>query len=89
MVFEPCVLAAWFTSGMFFSPLLFNIYISDIGHDLAMVDEGFLLGEKLRVAGLLFADDIILVAKSAEGLRRLLSLVNSHCQRFKLSISQT
>ena len=85
---RPVFLQRGLRQGCSLSPLLFNIYISDIGHDLAMVDEGFLLGEKLRVAGLLFADDIILVAKSAEGLRRLLSLVNSHCQRLKLTISQ-
>ena len=70
------------------SPMLFNLYISDIGHDLANTGEGFLLGNKLTVSGLLFADDIVVVAKTAAGLKKLLNLVNRHCEQLKLLVSE-
>ena len=74
--------------GCSLSPILFAIYISEIGHDLSSAGEGFLLGDSLNVSGLLFADDIVVVARSAAGLKRLLNLVNRHCERLKLVISE-
>ena len=74
--------------GCSLSPILFNIYVSDIGHSLSSDNDGVLLGDKLRIAGLLFADDIIVVSDTAEGLRRLLSVVHGHCKDLKLTISQ-
>ena len=74
--------------GCSLSPMLFAIYISEIGHDLSVAGEGFLLGGSLNISGLLFADDIVVVARSAAGLKRLLNLVNRHCQRLKLVISE-
>ena len=74
--------------GCSLSPMLFNLYISDIGHDLTTAGEGFLLGNNLTVSGLLFADDIVVVAKTAAGLKRLLNLVNRHCEQLKLLVSE-
>ena len=74
--------------GCSLSPLLFNIYISSIGHDLSTNRDGFLLGHNLTVSGLLFADDVVLISRSADGLKRLLALVNSHCTELKLTISE-
>ena len=74
--------------GCSLSPLLFNIYISSIGHDLMTNTDGFLLGDRLPISGLLFADDIILISRSAGGLKRLLNIVHSHCNTLKLDISE-
>ena len=70
------------------SPILFNLYISDIGHDLTVAGEGFEIGKGINVSGLLFADDIVLISKTADGLKRLLNLVNKHCEDLKLIISE-
>ena len=40
------------------------------------------------VSGLLFADDIVLVARSAEGLLRLLAIVKHNCDLLRLTISK-
>ena len=56
--------------GCSLSPLLFALYIMGMGEDLASAKEGFMVGN-VMVSSLLFADDIVLVAKSAEGLRNL------------------
>ena len=74
--------------GCSLSPLLFNIYVSTIGHDLCTNLDGFLLGKNLNVSGLLIADDIVLISRSAEGLKRLLNMVNDHCANLKLVISE-
>ena len=68
--------------------MLFNLYISDIGHDLTTAGEGFLIGNNLTVSGLLFADVIVVVAKTGAGLKRLINLVNRHCERLKLLVSE-
>ena len=63
--------------GCSLSPLLFNIYISEVGHDVCMQRDGLPLGTRLTISGLLFADDVILISRSAEGLKRLLSRMNN------------
>ena len=72
--------------GCSLSPMLFALYISDIGNDLNLAAEGFALGGMI-VSGLLFADDIVLVSGDSGGLLNLISLVNSHCRSLKLEIS--
>ena len=74
--------------GCSLSPILFNIYISSIGHDLCNHPDGFPLGKQLTVSGLLFADDVVLISMTAEGLKNLLNLVNGHCHKLRLKISE-
>ena len=73
--------------GCSLSPMLFNLYISDMGHDLMLSTEGCLLFSGIVVSSLLFADDLFLVARSSLGLQRLLILVQSHALELKLDIS--
>lgn len=72
--------------GCSLSPILFALYIRDLGKDLASSGEGFDLSG-IIISGILFADDIICIARTAEGLRRLLKLVQSHCQDLRLTVS--
>ena len=73
--------------GCSLSPLLFALYISDIGSDIAASSEGFQLGG-LTFSGLLFADDIVLISRTFPGLERLVSMVKKQCDQLKLSINQ-
>ena len=61
--------------GCSLSPLLFAIYIMEIGEELSI--EGFSV-DRVCISCLLFADDIILISSSAEGLRNLFRIVKSH-----------
>ena len=72
--------------GCSLSPLLFALYIMGMGEDLASAKEGFMVGN-VMVSSLLFADDIVLVAKSAEGLRNLYRIVKSNCDSLMLDIN--
>ena len=67
--------------------MLFALYIADIGNALNSSYLGFYIGS-VCVSGLLFADDIVLVAKSADGLLRLLKLLKEQCDQLKLTISE-
>ena len=73
--------------GCSLSPLLFALYISEIGKDLSLSTVGFKLGNQV-VSGLCFADDIVLIAKDADGLLGLINLVKAHCDSLKLDISE-
>ena len=72
--------------GCSLSPMLFALYIVDIGADLMASQEGFLIGD-VFVSGLLFADDIVLLARSAEGLKRLFGVVKRRCDELLLEVN--
>ena len=52
------------------SPLLFNLYIHELSSALNSINAGCCLGHLIN--HLLYADDVVLVARSAKGLQRLL-----------------
>ena len=72
--------------GCALSPLLFALYIMDVGNDINVSGLGFMIG-KMCVSGLLFADDLVIFARSASGLKSLLSLVRKGFDKLKLAIS--
>ena len=72
--------------GCSLSPLLFALYISQIGCDLTSSSVGFDIGG-LTISGLLFADDIVLISCSIDGLENLVNIVKCHCDTLKLEIS--
>ena len=85
---SPVYLRRGLRQGCSLSPILFNLYISDIGHDLTTAGEGFDIGNGITVSGLLFADDIVVIARSAPGLKNLLNLLNRRCEDLRLVISE-
>ena len=72
--------------GCSLSPLLFALYIAGMGEDLSSVGEGFSVGNVV-ISAMFFADDILLVSKTAAGLKRLFKIVKTHCDRLLLEIN--
>ena len=64
--------------GSVLSPLLFNIFINDIGDDL-FTDDAPILHDS-RVSHLLYADDLVLLSTSEIGLQRNIDRVNTFCE---------
>ena len=84
---EPVFLRRGLRQGCSLSPILFALYISEIGESVSMSDHGFEIGGML-VSGLLFADDIVLVSVTKEGLVCLVNMVKGICGGLRLEISE-
>ena len=79
---RPVFLSRGLRQGCSLSPILFALYIMEIGEDLSASSEGFGVGNVI-ISCLLFADDILLVSRTAAGLRRLIRIVKSCCDSLK------
>ena len=69
------------------SPTLFNLFLNDLPTLLhnKCIDAPVLLDRKLPI--LMFADDIVLLSTSQSGLQHSLRLLESFCNKWRLSIS--
>ena len=85
---KPVFLGRGLRQGCSLSPLLFALYVAGLGQDLSMQTQGVKLF-RVCVSGLFFADDIVLIARTADGLRVLLKIVQKHCIDLKVNLSVT
>ena len=83
---KPIYLKRGLRQGCSLSPVLFALYISEVGADIFLSKLGFYLGN-VCISGLLFADDLLLIARSAQGLKDLLKLVKHGFDKLKLTIN--
>ena len=85
---DPVFLGRGLRQGCSLSPLLFALYVVDLSRDLVASRLGVIL-RKVCVSVLFFADDIVLISKTPEGLRALHGIVQKHCDTLKMAISIT
>jgi hypothetical protein len=72
--------------GCVMSPWLFNIYIDHCMRQARIADVGLKVGIE-RVCRLLYADDTVLMAESAEDLQRLLTRMEEECEKMGMRIN--
>ena len=68
------------------SPLLFNIFISDLPSHLPSASN-VMIHEGHNINCLLWADDLVLLSESAEGLQSLLNNLNTYCADNVLTVN--
>ena len=71
------------------SPVFFSIYIADLSDRLDQGEHGFSLTTQTMINYILFADDLLIISGTKNGLIILLSILNSWCRDFKMKISES
>ena len=72
--------------GCILSPLLFNLFLSDLAKQFDTVDNKVKLGN-VGINSLFWADDLVLFAESKEGLDKLLLILEEYCKENHLLIN--
>ena len=73
---RPVYLQRGLRQGCSLSPMLFALYIMDIGEDIMCSQEGIMIGDTM-ISGLLFADDIVLISTILKFLSHFVKLHHS------------
>jgi len=71
------------------SPTLFCIFINDLAEDLKASNLGVEIDQGILINVLLYADDIVLIAKDEEDLQDLLMIVEGCCNLWRLEVNLT
>ena len=76
--------------GCILSPLLFNLYLNELPFILNNnAKDSILLPDGSHLNCLLYADDLLLISTSAEGLQQSLDRLSKYCQDWLLKINPT
>ena len=79
------------------SPLLFNIYIREVGTKIEtsglgvkfpIISENEAIEQWMQLAGLMYADDIVLIAESGEEIQELFCILDEVAKEYGLSFSE-
>jgi hypothetical protein len=76
------------------SPLLFSLYINDLETFLAdqgnaSIDMEYELGSYMKLFALLYADDTVIIAKTAAELQKALNDISDYCKKWKLTVNDS
>ena len=69
------------------SPTLFNIYINDIAELFKSQNSCPLTLETSKIGSLLFADDLLLLSESKEGLQNSIDKLSEYCDKWQLTVN--
>ena len=69
------------------SPTLFNIYINQLAKTLDESSAPGLILNNAEIKCLLYADDLVLLSNSKEGLQQLIDLLQEFCQTWALKVN--
>ena len=73
--------------GCMLSPTLFNIHLSDLPEMLNIASTTEVLLRERPTNCLLYADDLVVFARSAKGLQRILTKLESFCEKGDLNVN--
>ena len=70
------------------APTLFAIYINDLVPEINSLNKGIRISDELTLSILLYADDIVLMSETADGLQSMLDALQSWSKNWKLRINR-
>ena len=73
--------------GCVLSPLLFNIFLADLQNELDSCNDNVKLNDNKEISCLMWADDILILSESEDGLQRKLNTLGVYCVTNKLSVN--
>jgi hypothetical protein len=73
--------------GCVLSPILFNLFLSDLPEFLKNSHASEINLEFLKISLLIYADDLVLFSKSAEGLQQSLDALSEYCKLWGLIVN--
>ena len=75
--------------GCILSPLLFNLYLNDLPFllDNTSHSDPLVLPNGVKLNSLLYADDLILLSRSQQGLQNCLNKLQSFCDDWKMTVN--
>lgn len=72
------------------SSILFNLYVNDIFDTIEKNSiSNIYLNENNKINALMYADDLVLISRTKEGLQRQIDSIHDYCKKWKLSINTT
>ena len=72
--------------GCSLSPILFNIYLNDLLTEVEDKRHSVQLGDEQYITCLAYADDILILSKSAIGLQRSLDILDRFCNTWNMKV---
>ena len=70
------------------SPILFNLYVNDIFTIMNQNNESeIFLNKEVPINALMYADDLILLSDTPEGLQRQIDKLSKYCDDWRLNIN--
>jgi hypothetical protein len=72
--------------GCILSPILFNMYINDLVINLKQLCSGIPVGGE-NVVSLMYADDIVLLARNERDLQRMLDVLGQWCMKWNINVN--
>ena len=72
--------------GCILSPILFNLYLNELQRILESYDtDPVTLSNRLPLNCLLYADNLVLISRSAAGLQNQINLLHKYCEKWLLT----
>ena len=72
--------------GCLLSPVLFNLFVNDLIYDMRNSGSGVAI-DNVKVAVLGYADDLVCLSDTAEGLQNMLDILYAWCRRFSMNVN--